>query len=133
MVDYVVCSEFHDTEGKIVRASTPTNLLDDMMQVNPTPPGTKPDQPVEKRRQALQDRVCEFMIPFCGKDRMIDRAFFEINRPKMAQMSQNMRSLVKSKKTMFEKIMSDKRIQNLEGILAQRWQVKFYRINDLEW
>lgn len=133
MVDYIVCSEFHDTEGKIVRCSTPTNILDDMLEVNMVPPGSKPEHPLQKRRAVLQDRICEFMIPFCGKDRMIDCTFFEVNRPKMSQMSQGVRSLVKTKKSMHEKIMTPKRLQNLESILNQRWPVKCFRINDLEW
>ena len=126
MIDYILLAEFDDVKGKMIRHAYPSMVTETSYQEQDKK-GTK------KYSQQIEDKLAEMIIPDTGNDRMIDTVFFMVNKPTVNEIQNNMKQLVKSKTSLWNKIYTQKRQDYLSKHLDTKINCKLSKIIDMEW
>lgn len=66
------------------------------------------------------------MMPFCGKDRMYDCTFFELNKPSMQESHKISGNFCRNQLFIMEKIMTHQRKDNLNSLIGVKWKCKLF-------
>jgi hypothetical protein len=76
MIDYILCAEFDDLKGRVMRCCYPSSIPD----IETKAPGAG--------SQSFDDKILELCLPDSGNDRMIDTCYFMLNCPQGKDISQ---------------------------------------------